>query len=125
MENRLIVFSANIIALCRDIGNDKLLKPLAEQLLRSGTSASLNYGEARSASSRRDFIHKINIVLKELRETHVNLKIIDHSANIHDRSLLLWSIDECNQLIAIFVKSVNTATANEKREAKREKRKTR
>jgi four helix bundle protein len=49
---------------------------MASQLLRSGTSPSLNYGEAQSAESRSDFIHKLKISLKELRETKNNILII-------------------------------------------------
>ena len=119
-EERLVAFSKAIITLCREISAERILIPLAGQLLRSGTSAALNYGEARGASSRRDFIHKLNLVIKELRETHVNLRIVDQSVPIKSQALLLHTIDECNQLISIFVKSVNTAKANEERRASSE-----
>jgi four helix bundle protein len=61
---------------------------LGNQLLRSGTSVALNYAEAESAESRKDFIHKIKIVTKELRETSVNLKIIEHAEFNLDQALI-------------------------------------
>jgi four helix bundle protein len=76
LEERLINFSVMIIEIVNDIPNTKAGNHLAGQLVRSGTSVSLNYGEAQSAESRKDFIHKMKIILKELRETLVCLKII-------------------------------------------------
>ncbi len=77
-------------------------------MVRSGTSVSLNYGEAQSGESRKDFIHKMKIVLKELRETHVCLKIIYRAKLVKTKSKILAAIKEANELISIFVKSVET-----------------
>lgn len=85
------------------------------QLLRSGTSPALNYGEAQSGESRRDFIHKIKIVLKELRESYICLKIIDHAKLFKIQDKILFAINECNELISIFVKSVETAQKNDQK----------
>ena len=60
----------------------KIANHIAGQMLRSGTSPALNYGEAQSAESRNDFIHKMKICLKELRETNVSLKIIKRKPQI-------------------------------------------
>ena len=79
------------------------------QLLRSATSTALNYGEAKGGESKRDFIHKIKLVLKELQESLVCLKIIlriSRSSNLEKLHILL---KECNELVSIFVKSVQTA----------------
>ena len=76
LENRLIDFSVLIIGIVDKMPNSKASNTLAGQLVRSGTSVSLNYGEAQSAESRRDFIHKMKVILKELRENLINLKII-------------------------------------------------
>ena len=76
LEERLVEFSVLIIEIVNEMPNSKASNHLSGQLLRSGTSAALNYGEAQSGESRKDFIHKIKIVLKELRETYVCLKII-------------------------------------------------
>lgn len=76
LEERLINYSVLIIEIVEEMKNTKASNHLAGQLVRSGTSPSLNYGEAQSAESRKDFIHKIKIILKELRETLVCLKII-------------------------------------------------
>jgi four helix bundle protein len=82
---------------------------LANQLVRSGTSPALNYGEAQSAESKSDFVHKLRIVLKELRETSVSLRISIRISPPDSESNLREALDECNQLIAIFVASIQTA----------------
>ena len=85
---------------------------LAGQLIRSGTSVSLNYGEAQSGESRKDFIHKMKVVLKELRETFVCLKIIYRAKLFKDMSDMDKAMTENNELIFIFVRSVETAQKN-------------
>ncbi|MFO7614440.1 MAG: four helix bundle protein, partial [Bacteroidales bacterium] len=76
------------------------------QVMRSATSAALNYGEALGAETRRDFTHKVGIVLKELRESYNNLKIISNAGIYHGEvAIMNDAVDECNQLIAIFHKT--------------------
>jgi four helix bundle protein len=114
LEERLIAFAVDIIKLAATLPKTFVGKHLSEQIIRSGTSPALNYGEAQSAESRKDFIHKIKIILKELRETLIGLKIISKSKLLPDQKFLLGMITENNELISIFVKSVETATYNEK-----------
>ena len=76
LEKRLIDFAVRIINVVEALPNTRAGNHIAGQLVRCGTSPAPNYGEAQSAESRNDFIHKIKIVLKELRETKVCLKII-------------------------------------------------
>ncbi|HBX65804.1 MAG: four helix bundle protein [Balneola sp.] len=109
LENRLIDFSVTIIKLTKGLPLSQINKHLSGQLIRSGTSPALNYGEAQSAESLKDFIHKLQIVLKELRESFVILKIIDRANLYNDKPELDSALNECNQLISIFVKSVQTA----------------
>ena len=71
IEDRLIDFAVRIIALIESLPKNKVGKHVGGQLLRSGTSPAPNYGEAQGAESRSDFIHKMKICLKELRETRV------------------------------------------------------
>ena len=78
--------------------------------MRSGTSPAPNYGEAQSAESRKDFVHKMKVALKELRETLIWLRIIERK-QLCSPERLPDIITECNELIAIFVKSVKTAEA--------------
>lgn len=112
LENRLIDFSVLIIEIVNEMPKTKAGNHLSGQLVRSGTSVSLNYGEAQSGELRKDFIHKIKVVLKELRETYVCLKII-LKAKLYDSQLNIEkAISECNELISIFVKSVETAQRN-------------
>ena len=82
---------------------------LGKQIIRSGTASSLLYGEAQGAISKKDFIHKISLVLRELRETQMNLRIIDDCKLMKDRDKLIPIKDENNQLIAIFIKTLQTA----------------
>ncbi|MGD8306769.1 MAG: four helix bundle protein [Ignavibacteria bacterium] len=112
LEEQLVNFSVVIVQIVNELPNTKAGNHLAGQLIRSGTSPALNYGEAQSGESRKDFIHKIKIVLKELRETFICLKIIDRTNLLKSRENLNLLLIECNELISIFVKSVETAQAN-------------
>lgn len=115
LEDRLIDFAVLIITITDKMKKTKAATHLSSQLVRSGTSPALNYGEAQSGESRRDFIHKLKIALKELRETFICLKII-HKANLYtSEPILLKAIKENNELISIFVKSAATAQKNGKR----------
>ena len=119
LEERLISFSTLIIEIVKEMPNDKIGNHLSGQIVRSGTSVSLNYGEAQSGESRRDFIHKIKIVLKELRETFACLKIIKGSHLFDDDTKIEKALIENNELISIFVKSVETAQRNDENERKK------
>ena len=112
LEERLINFAVLIIEIANELPNTKVGNHLSGQLVRSGTSSALNYGEAQSGESRKDFIHKIKIVLKELRETHINLRIMKVAGLAADTTTLDELILENNELIAIFTKTLFTARAN-------------
>ena len=113
LETRLIEFSVSIIELSRKMKNSYVAKHLSSQLVRSGTSVSLNYGEAMSGESKRDFIHKLKIILKELRESHICLKIIQKTQLCSDEKKLEIIKAENNELISILVKSIKTASKNQ------------
>ena len=115
LENRLIDFAVRIIRISESLPKSKVGRHIAGQLIKSGTSPAPNYGEAQSAESRSDFIHKMKISLKELRETRVWLLIVIRSGLIKPATKLDSLIDGNNQLISIFVKSVTTARQNLKR----------
>jgi four helix bundle protein len=108
LEERLIDFSVQIIEITSKLKKIKPAYILENQILRSGTSCSLNYGETIGAESNKDFIHKIQIVLKELRETYIALRIIKKANLSKDNLLLDRGLNENNQLISIFVKSIKT-----------------
>lgn len=110
--NRIIDFSVSIIDITNNLPKTYTGKHLSEQLIRSGTSVSLNYGEAQSGESRKDFIHKIKVVLKELRETYMCLNIISRIGLCKSEEKIQKVLIENNELISIFVKSVNTAQKN-------------
>ncbi|MGD8297391.1 MAG: four helix bundle protein, partial [Desulfobacterales bacterium] len=88
---------------------------IAGQLIRCGTAPAPNYGEAQDAESRADFIHKMKVSLKELRETRIWLLIIGKAKLLKPASKLEPLIDESNQLISIFVASVKTAKQNKRK----------
>jgi four helix bundle protein len=110
LEDRLINFAVRITQVVEDLPVSKLGNHVGGQLMRSGTSPAPNYGEAQSAESRKDFVHKMKVALKELRETLIWLRIIERKELCTPTSLQ-DIIAECNELIAIFVKSVKTAEA--------------
>ena len=112
LEERLIDFAVRIIQMAESLPKTKVGNHIAGQLIRCGTAPASNYGEAQSAESRADFIHKIKICLKELRETRVWLLMIVKANLIKPASKLDSLIDENNQLISIFVSSINTAREN-------------
>jgi len=106
IEDRLVHFAADVNKIRRSMKNSELAENLLNQLSRSSSSAALNYGEALGAESRKDFVHKIGIVLKELRESYNNLRIILNSGFYKgDKADLDALIDESNQLVSIFHKT--------------------
>lgn len=109
LEERLINFAVLIVNVVEKMPKTKTGNHLAGQLLRSGTSPVLNYAESQSAESRNDFIHKMSIALKELRETLICLTIIQRINCYNDNSKLDIVLNECDQLVSIFVKSIETA----------------
>ncbi|MFM2226472.1 MAG: hypothetical protein RJA07_2674 [Bacteroidota bacterium] len=112
LEERLIDFAVRIIDVVEALPNTKAGNHLGGQLVRSGTSPALNYGEAQSAESQNDFIHKMKISLKELRESKNNLRIIHRKPLIKPVSKLEPILNEINELVAIFAKSIQTAEKN-------------
>ncbi len=112
LEERLIGFAVRIIQLAEALPKSRVGNHISGQLIRSGTAPAPNYGEAQGAESRSDFIHKMKIGLKKLRESKVWLKIIIQAKLINPASRLDTLIDETDQLISIFVKSIKTASMN-------------
>ncbi|WP_339756009.1 four helix bundle protein [uncultured Winogradskyella sp.] len=110
LEERLTQYAIDVIRLCKKIDKSFASEHLAKQLIRSSTSSALNYGEARSGESTRDFLHKMKICLKELRESFINLKIMKGASLISDLDLLEKLSKENNELISIFVASIKTAS---------------
>jgi four helix bundle protein len=111
--DRLIQYSVRIINVSEQLPNTISGKHIALQILRSGTSVAANYGEAQSAESRADFIHKLKVSLKELRETEVWLRIIEKAELMESTSKLASLLKETNELISILFKSIDTARKNQ------------
>jgi four helix bundle protein len=113
LEERLIDFAVRIIKLTSSLPETPAGKHIAGQILRSRTSPAPNYGEARGAESPADFVHKLGVVLKELNETSIWLRIIERS-EILRRELLADIIDENKELCRIIGSSLRTARMRRK-----------
>jgi four helix bundle protein len=108
LEDRLINFAVQICLLTDRFPSTPIAKHVSAQITRSGTSPFANYGEAQAAESRQDFVHKLKVCLKELRETYTWLKFADRM-NLCPQDVEA-ARNECNELISILVASVRTAT---------------
>ena len=114
LEDRLVDFACMCLEVCELLPNSKAGQNLEYQLSKSGTAPALIYGEAQAAESRADFLHKMKIVLKEIRESRVNLKIIKRKpVVVHEKVEIAFN--ESNELMAIFLKSIETAKSNDER----------
>ena len=111
MEERFLDFAARICALVEALPDTKTGRHISGQMIRCGTSPAPNYAEACAAESRNDFTHKLGIVLKELRETRIWLKLSVKTATMK-KGRLNPLIEECTELMNIIGKSIVTAKAN-------------
>ncbi len=114
LQDRLIDYAVSVMSLVAVLPDTVAGRHIAGQLLRSGTSPAPNYGEAVSSESRNDFVHKIQIALKELRESDVWLKIICRAKWIDSSERLVPLLKETDELISILVASSRTARRNTK-----------
>ncbi len=105
LEERLVNFALTIASIVDALPNTRFAALVGDQLLRSSTSAALNYGEAQAAESKRDFVHKVQVILKELRESSISLKLLQRRALITEPA----AFKESKELVAIFTASVKTA----------------
>jgi len=112
LENRLLEFASAIIDLSEKLPSSRAGNHIAGQILRSGTSPLPNHGEAESAESREDFIHKLKLCLKELRETRRWARLIQRKAWTKNDTTLLFTLNEAEELIRIFASSIKTAQQN-------------
>lgn len=112
LEDRLIEFAVLVYKIAERLPATRVGNHVGGQLIRCGTSPAPNYGEAQGAESRKDFIHKMRVCLKELRETRVWLKFIK-KMELDKSDELEFALRESNELISIFVSSIETAKKNE------------
>ena len=115
LEERLLEYSVRIIKVVENLSKTRVGNHVAGQLLRSGTSPYPNHGEAQAAESPKDFIHKLRISLKELRETQRWLKLIQRVPLIKHSNHLDDIQHETEELIKIFVASIKTAEKKKKK----------
>ena len=115
LQDRFIDYAVRIIKLSEALPETKTGKHVSSQILRSGTSPAPNYGESQSAESPADFVRKLKVALKELRETEIWLKIIMKAQMVKPAALVESLLQETDELIAILFKSVETANKNKSR----------
>lgn len=108
LEERLLEYAARIVRLCETLNGNQSKTHISHQLLRSGTAALAHHGEAQAAESNKDFVHKLKIGLKELRETTRWLKLIHRVPLIEKPELILPLIQETDELERIFAASIRT-----------------
>jgi four helix bundle protein len=119
LEGRLLEFAAAAIDLSESLPATRAGNHIAGQILRSGTSPYPNHGEAEAAESRGDFIHKLKICLKELRETRRWARLIRRKAWVNNEATLLFVLSEGEELIRVFHSSIRTAKRNARAEARK------
>lgn len=112
LEERLLEYAARIIRLAENVTRSPAGQHIALQVLRSGTAALPNHAEAQAAESPRDFVHKLKLCLKELRETQRWLKLIQRVPLVKKPALVDALLTETDELIRIFVTSIKTAQKN-------------
>lgn len=115
LEDRLVDWTCRMIDVVEALPNTRAGNYIAGQLIRSCHSPTFNYGEAQGAESRADFIHKMGVVLKELKECRTALKVIRKKEMIKPIRKIEPIFLETEELIAIIAKSVETAKANSKK----------
>ena len=108
----MVKFACICLSICDLLPNTTAWQNLEYQLSKSCTAPALIYGEAQAAESPADFIHKMKLVLKEIRETRVNLRIILEKPLVKDEKIDA-ALKECVELMAIFLKSLETAKRNQ------------
>jgi four helix bundle protein len=114
LEDRLLDFAAKIVELTESLPKTRAGNHIAGQLLRCGTSSLSNHGEVEAAESRRDFLHKLRICLKELRETKRWLRLVGRLKKFGAPANFSSCLNEVEELIRIFVASVRTTERNAK-----------
>ena len=112
LEDRLVDFTCRMIDVVESLPNTRSGNYMASQLIRCCHSPAFNYGEAQASESRNDFIHKMGVVLKELKECRTAIKIIIKKEMIKPIDRLQDIFQETDQLIAIIAKSIDTAKKN-------------
>jgi four helix bundle protein len=118
LSDRLLNFAILIIRLCSKLPDNWVGNHVSRQILKCGTSPGANYEEARGAESTADFIHKLGIVLKELKESRYWLKVIQ-LVPLYEPDSIAPVLDECEQLIAIIAKSIFTARKSQQKHSKK------
>jgi len=107
LEERVIKFAVAIIDVADEIPVSRAGNHIASQLIRAGTSPASNYGETESAESRSDFVHKMKVALKELKETRIWLRVLLLKSYFSHRDRIECALTECNELVRIFGKSIS------------------
>ena len=107
LQERLIQFAVAILKLFRKMPNSPDAKHISGQFMRSGTHPGIHYGEVRAAESSKDFVHKLKMINKELRETHNSLRIAQMMDYVEPQDILPV-LQECNELVSIFTATIKS-----------------
>ena len=119
LEQRLLDYAVRVVRIIERLPNTRAGNHAAGQLLSCGTSPYANHGEAQAAESMRDFIHKMRVCFKELKESKRWLKFIQQVPLLHPSHELASDLQESEELIRIFAKSIQTAETRHAQEHRR------
>lgn len=122
LEERLVNYTCGMIDVVNNLLPGRAGNYIKGQSIRSCHSPAFNYGEAQAAESRADFIHKLKVCLKELKECRIALQVITKKQLMPNTLLLLSMSRETNELIAIIGKSISTAEGNDDEDNKDNKK---
>lgn len=111
LSDRLVAFAVLICRIVETLPSTRVGRHIGNQLLRSGTAPAPHHAEAQAGESRRDFIHKLRLCLKELRETEVWLRLAQR-LTIGEERLVDRGVRESDELIRILVASIASAERN-------------
>lgn len=114
LEERLMEFAVRVIRVTESMNRSSAGVYVADQLLRSATSPYGHHGEAEGAESRDDFVHKLRVCYKELREARRWLRLVQRTPLVKKPELLAGLVTESEELVRIFAASIRTALANGK-----------
>jgi four helix bundle protein len=112
LEERLLEFAVRVIRVTESMDRSRAGTHVADQLLRAGTSPYGNHGEVEGAESRDDFVHKLRVCHKELRESRRWLRLVHRTPLVAKPELLHDILTEADELVRIFSASIRTAEAN-------------
>lgn len=106
LEERLLRFSLTIIFIVQNLSNDRFMSQVASQIIKSTDTLSLHYRKAKKVESLKEYIHEMNMLMSELKQVLIGLKIIQKNSTINAELRILNALNESRELASIFAKKI-------------------